>query len=104
LWNALVRVDPVSKFHRVTGTAASLLVELEQLGRRRVDLQRRVREMADRASGRLRPRDDVSGPLDELRRQVSVIEAAERDVLDRYRQEAQRETTLRDALVKRGLL
>ena len=101
-----MRVDPVSKFHRVTGTAASLLVELEQLGLRRGDLQRRIRELADRASGRLRPRDrdQFAGPLDELRRQVAAIEDQERAILDRYQHESRRETELRDALVKRGLL
>jgi hypothetical protein len=93
-----VDLDPVAKFHRVTGAAASLLVELEELG------QRRIRKMAARASGRGQHRDELAGPLDELRRQVAELEVAERGLLDRYQREAQRETELRLELVRRGLL
>lgn len=102
----VMHFDPVSKFHSLTGAASAALRALEDAGRKRVEAERRLRELEERArtrwAGSKSP--DPAAEIARLRQEVAALKAREGELVERSQREAAAEQRLADELKRRGLL
>lgn len=98
--------DPLAKFFSLTGPAAAALRALEQVGRKRCEVQNKLRPIEARIRQTYggTKRDALEATAAPLRREAAELLVRERALLDEHAAAATQEDRLRDALSKRGLL